>query len=354
MVAPPRHPLADLGQRLAVAGAAGPFELVRLKLSDAVEQTRLLQGRQVIGLAHAVEQAQERGPPGRRATLPGSEQQVTVLASRQFRGRDRAAAVGRDCRYGEHRCTEVRRTARRIWRGILEEIGQATVRLASHVASAFPRSVSGSGRIRRLAGDSVPVGSARAAGSCTASVIISRRRPKRCSRRQRLLAHLRPMGGRGRSAGSNTMRVAISGVELDHLVLREPPRDASNCSRIDSSASRGRCSASKPAARMRSIISLAASLDAEPLDLELALGRLGRDPLEQAEVQERHPAVVEQQRVARAAGRRRTVVAVHAAEVEAEDHLADAVALGLRAARSPRAAPVDELHDDHVLAATES
>ena len=64
---------------------------------------------------------------------------------------------------------------------------------------------------------------------------------------------------------------------------------------------------------------------------ELELHRLGVQALEQAEVQERHAAVVEQQEVAgvRVAGE--LAVAVQAAEEEAEDDLADAVALGLRA-----------------------
>src|SRR4029079_527236 len=68
-------------------------------------------------------------------------------------------------------------------------------------------------------------------------------------------------------------------------------------------------------------------LAAEALHVELELGDLRGDLLEEAEVQERHPAVVEQHRVAGVRVAAELVVAVHAAEVEAEDHLADAVAL---------------------------
>ena len=64
---------------------------------------------------------------------------------------------------------------------------------------------------------------------------------------------------------------------------------------------------------------------------ELELHRLGVHALEQAEVEERHAPVVEQQEVAgmRVAGE--LPVAIQAAEEEAEDDLAEAVALGLRA-----------------------
>ena len=63
---------------------------------------------------------------------------------------------------------------------------------------------------------------------------------------------------------------------------------------------------------------------------QLELDQLRRDPLEQAEVEERHAAVVQQHGVARVRVAGELVVAVHAAEVEAEDDLAEAVALGLR------------------------
>ena len=78
----------------------------------------------------------------------------------------------------------------------------------------------------------------------------------------------------------------------------------------------------KPPACRCSISALALAADPEPRDLELELGELRRQPLVEAEVEERHAAVVEQQEVAgvRVAGE--LVVAVHAAEVEAEDDLA--------------------------------
>ena len=73
-------------------------------------------------------------------------------------------------------------------------------------------------------------------------------------------------------------------------------------------------------------------LDDRALAGELELDRLGVHALEQAEVQERDAAVVEQQEVARVRVAGELAVAVEAAEEEAEDDLADAVALGLRAA----------------------
>ena len=75
------------------------------------------------------------------------------------------------------------------------------------------------------------------------------------------------------------------------------------------------------------------------------------EALEQAEVEERHTAVVEQQEVAgvRIAGE--LPVAVEAAEEEAEDDLADAVALGLPAPlQLLEADAVHELRDEHALA----
>ena len=73
-------------------------------------------------------------------------------------------------------------------------------------------------------------------------------------------------------------------------------------------------------------------LDDRPLAGQLELDRGGVHALEQAEVEERDAAVVEQQEVARVGVARELVVAVEAAEEEAEDDLAEAVALGLRAA----------------------
>ena len=76
------------------------------------------------------------------------------------------------------------------------------------------------------------------------------------------------------------------------------------------------------------------ALDDGALAGELELDRRGLHALEQAEVQERDAAVVQQQEVPgmRIAGE--LPVAVQAAEEEAEDDLADPVALGLRAAPS--------------------
>ena len=65
---------------------------------------------------------------------------------------------------------------------------------------------------------------------------------------------------------------------------------------------------------------------------QLELDGLAVHPLEEAEVQERDAAVGEQQEVARMRVAGELAVAVEAAEEEAEDDLADAVALGLRAA----------------------
>ncbi len=93
------------------------------------------------------------------------------------------------------------------------------------------------------------------------------------------------------------------------------------------------------------------SLDDRALAGQLELDGLVLHALEQAEVQERDATVVEQQEVAgvRVAGE--LAVAVEAAEEEAEDDLADAVALGLRAALELLEADAgDELADQHPLA----
>src|SRR6188472_1775827 len=70
--------------------------------------------------------------------------------------------------------------------------------------------------------------------------------------------------------------------------------------------------------------------NAQALGLQLELRDLGRDSLEEPEVEEDHARVVEEDRVARVRVAAELVVAVHAPEVEAEDDLADAVALRLR------------------------
>ena len=93
------------------------------------------------------------------------------------------------------------------------------------------------------------------------------------------------------------------------------------------------------------------ALDHGARDLHLELDRAGRHPLEQAEVEERDAAVGEQHRVAGVRVARELVVAVHAAEVEAEQDLADAVALRLRVALDLlEADALDELGDEHALA----
>jgi hypothetical protein len=95
----------------------------------------------------------------------------------------------------------------------------------------------------------------------------------------------------------------------------------------------------------------AAALHAEPRDLQLELGDLRGDALEQPEVEERHAVVVEQQHVARVRVAGELAVAVHRAEVEAEDDLADAVALGLaELLHLLEAATGDVLRDDDLLA----
>ena len=106
----------------------------------------------------------------------------------------------------------------------------------------------------------------------------------------------------------------------------------------------------KPPATRWSISAWPSPARGDALDLQLELGDRRRDPLEQAEVEERHPAVVEQQRVARMRVAGELVVAVHAAEVEAVDDLGEAVALVLRQLLELlEAAPLDELGDDHLL-----
>ena len=88
---------------------------------------------------------------------------------------------------------------------------------------------------------------------------------------------------------------------------------------------------------------LRVALVAGALGLELELDQVARHDLEQAEVQEGDLAVGHQQEVARVRVAAELPVAVHAAEVEAEDDLADAVAGGLvalfdacRSRRRPR------------------
>src|SRR5215210_345545 len=96
---------------------------------------------------------------------------------------------------------------------------------------------------------------------------------------------------------------------------------------------------------------LAVALVTGPLARELDLEQLARHHLEEAEVEEGDPAVVHQQEVAGMGVARELVVAVHAAEVEAEHGLADAVArrlVELLDGVEPEAG--DELGDDHLLA----
>ena len=94
------------------------------------------------------------------------------------------------------------------------------------------------------------------------------------------------------------------------------------------------------------------ALDHRARDLDLELDRARRHALEQPEVEERHPTVVEQHRVARVRVARELAVAVQAAEVEAEQDLADPVALLVRKRLELlEAGPVNVLGDHHPLAA---
>ena len=96
---------------------------------------------------------------------------------------------------------------------------------------------------------------------------------------------------------------------------------------------------------------LRVALVAGALGLELELDQVARHHLEQAEVQERDAAVADQQEVARVRVAAELPVAVHAAEVEAEDDLADAVARGLVGLLDGvEADALDELADHHLLA----
>src|SRR3954447_7376518 len=95
---------------------------------------------------------------------------------------------------------------------------------------------------------------------------------------------------------------------------------------------------------------LALALDPQALRVQLELRDRRRDSLEEPEVEERHLAVVEQHAVARVRVARELVVAVHAAEVEAEDDLGDPVALVVRKLlHLLEAAAGDVLADDHPL-----
>ena len=96
---------------------------------------------------------------------------------------------------------------------------------------------------------------------------------------------------------------------------------------------------------------LGVALDDRALSGELELDRRQLDPLEEAEVEEREPPVGEQQRVPRVGVAGELPVAVHAAEIEAEEDLADAVTLRLRVALELlEADAVHELAHQHALA----
>ena len=145
--------------------------------------------------------------------------------------------------------------------------------------------------------------------------------------------------------------VATSGVELDLVVARVPPREVVELLQdpllvVD----RG---VGDEAAAVQQVDELApAPLDPQALRVELELGHRLGDPLEQPEVEEGHAAVVEQHAVAGVRVAAELVVAVHAAEVEAEDDLADPVALVLaELLHLLEAAAGDELADDHALVA---
>ena len=145
--------------------------------------------------------------------------------------------------------------------------------------------------------------------------------------------------------------VAISGVSCtsSSAVVYHQIASLMNASRCSGSTRSG--SGRKPEAASSSCSVGRVALDDRPLAGELELHRLGVHALEQAEVQERHAAVVEQQEVARVGVAGELAVAVQAAEEEAEDDLPDAVALGLRATLELLEADAgDELADEHALA----
>ena len=96
-------------------------------------------------------------------------------------------------------------------------------------------------------------------------------------------------------------------------------------------------------------------LDHGPLARQLEFDRSGVHALEQPEVQEGDASVVEQQEVAGMRIARELVVAVEAAEEEAEDDLTEAIALGLRAFLELLEADADDVvADEHPLAARAS
>ncbi len=166
--------------------------------------------------------------------------------------------------------------------------------------------------------------------------------------RQRLVAHLREVR-RARVGHLDHHLGRDLGREGDLLVLEVPPRHVAD---LREDPLRGVVLGLGDEAAGDEVVdhrgAVAGRRDA--LDLELELGDGGRDALEQAEVEERHPAVVEQQRVAGVRVTGELVVAVHAAEVEAVDDLAEAVALVLRELLELlEAAALDELADDHLL-----
>ena len=143
--------------------------------------------------------------------------------------------------------------------------------------------------------------------------------------------------------------VAISGVSATSCVLAVPPRHVVHLG--EDAVRRVVLGLADEAALVQVLDQrLAVAGRRQPRDHELEVRDRRRDALEQAEVDERHAPVVEQQRVAgvRVAGE--LVVAVHAAEVEAKDDLAEAVALGLgQLLELLEAASGDELRDDHAL-----
>src|ERR1022692_3653198 len=95
----------------------------------------------------------------------------------------------------------------------------------------------------------------------------------------------------------------------------------------------------------------ALAADAEPGDLQLVLGQFGWKPLVEPEVEEGDATVSQQHEVPGVGVAGELVMAVHAAEVEAEDDLGDAVAL-LRVGAFELLEPgtADKLADHHALA----
>src|SRR5215210_2340449 len=142
--------------------------------------------------------------------------------------------------------------------------------------------------------------------------------------RQRLVAHLAEVLGAGVGHVDHHLRRDLRR-QLDVLVEHVPPRGVTELREQLVGAEVLRV---LDEARLGpdALELLAVALVPRPLAGELDLDQALRHDLEQPEVQERDAAVVEQQEVARVRVARELVVAVHAAEEEAEHDLPHAVA----------------------------